>query len=303
MAPARSLTVHACAKINLGLEIIKKRKDGFHELVTVFQTIDLADDITIELGGFDLQVRTIGRFSVPDGPDHLCIRAARAFFEAANMKPAAAIRVIKRIPVGAGLGGGSADAAATLCALQRLTGANVDIMAIAAEVGSDCAFFIHGGTALGTGRGEILIQADHSLPNNIVIVNPGVSVNTKSAYGLISPHDWSNGQTTQELFNRIASGDDILPCAGLMTNTFQPIIEAEYPAIRTARESLIASGATIALMSGSGSSVFGIFADLTAAQTAAQHISENGSWTYCGNMIDYTPCERSLSDGDGHRNA
>ncbi len=293
MANDGAVTVRACAKINLGLEVLGQRSDGYHDLVTVFQTVDLADELTVTLGGHGLRLVVEG-FAVPDSGENLCLRAAGRYFEAAGVEPAATIALVKRIPVGAGLGGGSSDAAATLCALQRIVGAGVDLDALAAEIGSDVAFFLRGGTALGEGRGERLTTSSQAASGYVVIAKPDLCISTAEAYGLLGPESYSDGAATRRLFERLQDGAGLLDCADLLVNVFARVVAARYPEVAALREAMLEAGAAVAMLSGSGSAVFGLFAGAGEAEHCAQALRAKGYWIHAGEMVNYSPC---ASDG------
>ncbi len=290
MTRANTITLRACAKINLSLQILGKRHDGYHELVTVFQTVDLADKLTVSAGGSGLRIAATG-IPVPEHEGNLCLRAACRYFEAAALQPAATIQLEKKIPVGAGLGGGSADAAATVCALHRLVAADVNLGQIAADVGSDVAFFLRGGTALGEGRGERITPCPQPTTGYVLLTNPDLRISTRAAYGLLTAASYSDGARTRELFDRLRQGACLLTCTDLLVNDFEPVIEAHYPQLRRLRERLLSAGAAAAMLSGSGSCVFGLFGDEAVADRCARALGEDGYWHYAGKMVHYAPCE------------
>jgi len=289
MGRTRTVSLKACAKINLGLQILGKRQDGYHDLITIFQTVDLADELTVRLQEPGLHMAADG-FDVPEDENNLCIRAAGLYFEVAGKEPVATIQLTKNIPVGAGLGGGSSDAAATICALDRLLDAGVDLQALASAVGSDVAFFLQGGTALGTGRGEQIVRSPQSAAGDVVLAKPDLSISTKTAYGLLGSGSYSDGAKTRELFDRLQQGACLLDCAALLVNDFERVIEGEYPQVRRLRQQLLEAGAAVAMLCGSGSCVFGLFADAMAARRCADDLRKAGYWTYAGKMLNYLPC-------------
>lgn len=296
------VTESAYAKINLGLQIAGRRDDGYHDLVTVFQMVGPADEVTVAPSQPGLHTRSTGPFRVRDDDRHLCARAARLYCEATGIQPAFDIFCRKYIPVGAGLGGGSSDAAATLRALERMHGAGVNLEKIGARIGSDVAFFMQGGTALGTGRGEKLLHTPtvHSTP--VVLVKPKTGINTHGAYALLTPDDFSDGARTLELFCRLTAGDDPLELIELMGNDFQAPIERAYPELTDVRLSIERAGAARAMLAGSGSCVFGLFAESTAAERCARELSEVGYWTYSTGMLHSMPSAglRQHRNGAGH---
>ncbi len=298
------VTESAYAKINLGLQIAGQRADGYHDLVTVFQMIGPADEVTVTPSEPGLHTRTTGPFRVRDDDRHLCARAARLYCDATGIQPAFDIFCRKFIPVGAGLGGGSSDAAATLRALEKMHGAGANLEQLGARIGSDVAFFVQGGTALGTGRGEKLLHTPtvHSTP--VVLVKPKAGINTHGAYALLTPDDFSDGARTLELFYRLTAGDDPLELIDLMGNDFQAPIERAYPELTEVRSSIEQAGAARAMLSGSGSSVFGLFAESAAAERCACELSEAGYWTHSTKMLHSMSSagRQKHRNGAGHTN-
>ncbi len=268
------LTVKAFAKINLELRVLGVRPDGFHDLETVFQTIALHDSVTCEArpGPFALACDAPG---VPCDERNLAWRAAAALWRRLG-RPGApagvAMAIEKRIPAQAGLGGGSADAAAALCGLARVWGggAGPDVLAeAAAEVGSDVAFFLVGGTAVGRGRGERLVAAADLPPRGLVLLVPDFGVPTAAAYR------WYD----EDYAGRPAAGPLgpgwTLP-AGSIRNDLEAPVARRHPAIGQAKADLAAAGAETVGLSGSGSTVFGVFPTLEAAGAAAGRLARGG---------------------------
>ena len=264
------LRAHSCAKINLVLSVLGRRPDGYHQIQTVFQTVGIWDDLEfrpsgkLELLCEDLQgVRS---------EDNLVWKAASLLSSTIKEERGVSITLKKRIPAGAGLGGGSSNAAVTLLALRRLWNAAISDSALfdlAAQLGSDVPFFLNGGTALGSGRGENILPLPDMGPGHLVVVFPAVHVSTAEAY-----HSLNLGLTSVTEDHRIQSF-----CGQLQNNScqltavfndFEASILTAYPPIREAKEFLMGRGATVALLSGSGSSVFGFFPDEESASAAAR---------------------------------
>ena len=251
----KTVTVPAYAKINLGLRVLGKRPDGFHELRTVFQTISLADRLTIT---YEPAARTeITVEGMPDVPDNLAARAAAAVLSELRLKASVHIHIEKRIPMGAGLGGGSSDAAAILQALPILAGCPIPmprLFQLAAPLGSDVPFFLLGGTALGLGRGEELYPLPNLPPLEGVLITPNIHVSTPDAYRALSP-------TLTDSANKLASFQESVrqPLVEPLVNDFEAVVFAQHPQLAALKASLLSKGAYQALMSGSGSSVFALF--------------------------------------------
>jgi 4-diphosphocytidyl-2-C-methyl-D-erythritol kinase len=266
------MRVSAPAKLNLFLRVVGRRADGFHELETVFQSIDLADELTFAPAA-DLQL-TGGSDSAPPGPENLVLRAASALREAADFRGGAAIHLEKQVPVGAGLGGGSSDAAATLLALNRLWELRLgmdQLAEVAARLGSDVPFALRGGTALGRGRGEILEPLE-TPPFWFVLVRPPFSVVTAHAYTLYRAAE-SAGPTPQAFLEALASGDPE-QIAPLLRNDLEAGVFQEWPDLAALRRQLLEAGAIASRMTGSGSVLFGLAHDEEHAQRIANHLSQ-----------------------------
>lgn len=278
-----TVIVRPPAKINLGLEITGARDDGYHDLVTVFQTVGVYDKLTVRRAR-TIEIANTG-LTVPTDESNLCVQAAEAYFEAAGERGGCEIMLHKEIPTGAGLGGGSSDAAWTLKALDELYGYAVDLKAVAEQIGSDVPFFLVGGTALGEGRGEKLTPLDNRATGSILLAQPDTGVSTAGAYGMLSPEDFSDGETTRRLFEALGDNPDITDHTELLTNTFQKPVEAEYPQIGHLRDRICDSGALATMLSGSGSCVFGVFETIQSAHVTALGLRRLGYWSVATNLI------------------
>ncbi len=256
------LVAEAFAKVNLSLVVLGRRPDGYHELDTVFQAVGLADRLTFEESdGLTLEVDDP---SIPAGAENLVVRAARALAEAAGVRPRVAIGLEKRIPSGGGLGGGSSDAAVTLLGLSVLWGLDLPVerlAAVGAALGSDVPFFLHGGTARGLGRGERIEPLPDLPPRGVVLVMPPFPVATPDVFRRLGAAEWDGS---------VAAGRGAAAVPD--RNDLEPAAEALFPALRAVRGSLAAAGAAQARLSGSGSTVFGLFPDLAAASEAARRL-------------------------------
>ena len=256
-----ALLVRSFAKVNLALAVLGRRADGFHEIRNVFQSIDLNDEIEIR-SSRELQLECEG---LPDIPfeSNLVWKAARALFQLASPEQGAYLILRKNIPLGAGLGGGSSNAAATLLGLIRFWGIcppEADLMALAANLGSDVPFFLHGGTALGIGRGEEIYPLPEIPTSHLLVIYPGIHVSTAEAYRSLSLT-----LTSRDAANIMTGFCSRLPgypeCLTTIFNDFETSILPAHPAIGEAKAFLNSRGATASLLSGSGSSVFGFFLD------------------------------------------
>jgi 4-diphosphocytidyl-2-C-methyl-D-erythritol kinase len=269
---ARRARVRALAKVNLDLRVLGKRPDGYHELRTIFQTISLADTMDLAFTGGR---RTIVEIQDPlQLPDNLAVRAARLALEAMRVSGRVEIRLIKRIPTGAGLGGGSSDAAAVLLALPVLAGKALPfpvLVGLAAELGSDVPFFLSGGMAVGIGRGTELFPLPDTPSRPGLLAVPDVHVSTAEAYRCLSPR-----LTTESEQNKIFSFQSVASAGGVSEtgcNDFEAVVMEQYPRLRLLKKRLERAGAAPALMSGSGSAVFGLFRTREQAARARNGLS------------------------------
>jgi 4-diphosphocytidyl-2-C-methyl-D-erythritol kinase len=252
--------IRALAKINLDLRVLGKRDDGFHELRTIFQTISLADTLDIE---FTRARRTTIELDDPlHIENNLVTRAARLAMDAMRITGRVSMRLTKRIPMGAGLGGGSSDAAAVLLALPALARRRIDLPKlcdIASDLGSDVPFFLLGGTAVGLGRGTELYPLPDLPPRAGVVIAPGIHVDTAEAYRALSPR-----LTTVSQKNKIVSFQSLTWGATSLSaarNDFEAVVFERHPELEAVKKRLERAGASPALMSGSGSAVYGLFED------------------------------------------
>ncbi len=257
------------AKLNLALEIVRRRADGYHEIATIFQTIDLVDDIALRRAptlSLAIDDATL------DGPANLVVRAAYALAGCTGADPAARIEVRKRIPVAAGLGGGSADAAATLRGLARLWAYRGALVDLARGLGADVPFLLRGGTALARGTGDALspIRTPRLW---IVGVTPPYAVPQKTAraYGLLAIEAHTSGRQTEEIARELALGrTESLSDA---PNAFETIADGLFPGLAAFRKSIYRAGARWIRLSGAGPTLFTGFDDLAEAQVVASRLT------------------------------
>jgi 4-diphosphocytidyl-2-C-methyl-D-erythritol kinase len=257
--PMRPLTLAAPAKINLVLEVLRRRPDGYHEIRSVMHALALSDTLTIRAGAPGVRL-TCDPPGLPTGPDNLVHRAAVLLSGALGRTPAVHIHLRKRVPVAAGLGGGSSDAAATLrglCRFWRVRLTPRRLADLAAELGSDVPFFLRGGCALASGRGERL----HPWPAVpglwIALVNPGIAVPTSAVYKNLKMPLTSRKNYINLMRPAIVRKNPTKIGLNLF-NRLEEVTLGEHPVIGRIKAELLDSGATAALMSGSGSTVFGL---------------------------------------------
>ncbi|MFN0139009.1 MAG: 4-(cytidine 5'-diphospho)-2-C-methyl-D-erythritol kinase [Pyrinomonadaceae bacterium] len=274
-----SFSLPSFAKINLLLRILGKREDGFHELFTVFQTVSLRDTLHFEEAG-DLEL-TCDDSRVPTDDRNLIIRAATALKRNLGVKTGAKIHLEKRIPSPGGLGGGSSNAAVALIGLKRLWNVPVtdsDLLSIAEELGSDVPFFLFGGTAIGTGRGEKIEQVGDIEGEHLLIVTPDVAVSTSSAFAALESANLTNADTESILTvcRNEAKSLDLRRSA--LTNDFSQTVFASHPEIKRVRAALLSLGAVNVALSGSGASVFAVFDKQETRQAAHNALEETRDW-------------------------
>jgi 4-diphosphocytidyl-2-C-methyl-D-erythritol kinase len=268
----RTVRVKAFAKINLSLDIVRVRRDGYHELSTIFQSIALFDTLTVvkRVGPF---VLTCDDPACPTDQTNLVSRAAEAVWKAAGRRGAprdVAVHLTKRIPMQAGLGGGSGDAAAALRVfgrLWRVSGARLP--GIAMRLGADVPYFLVGGSALGRGRGDRLFSLRDYPRRNVVIVVPPFGISTKDAFAW-----WDRDRPRHR-----NGGNDL-----------EAPVARRRPAIRRLLTELRRAGATWAAMSGSGSAVFGLFETGSAARRAATHLGGRGRRVFAVRTLTRREC-------------
>lgn len=271
------MTTRAYGKINLGLRILRKRSDGFHDIETVFHQIDLFDELSFRLHESDILL-TSSSSELPTDKTNLCVKAAHLLRDLTGIQDGVEIALKKNIPMGAGLGGGSTDAAATLLTLTRLWNLEIspeELHSLATVLGSDVPFFLIGKTAYATSRGERLEPMTLRLPYWIVLVTPAVHVSTAWAYKMLrrDEHPLPPAGFKSVLLEH--AGDPEL-LSRTLTNDFEQVVFDIHPEIRSIKEIMLEEGAEIALMSGSGSSVFALTRSEAMAARLASRLDHVG---------------------------
>lgn len=282
------------AKVNLHLEVLRRREDGFHELRTIFQTIDLADELELLPGGAGVELEILpgrgGAYALPADETNLAWRAAAAFLARWGLPgEGVRIRLTKHVPIGGGLGGGSANAATVLLGMAALLGRRPGLRGLAelaAGLGSDVPFFLHGGTALGTGRGELIEPLpDPAAPAlDLWLAVPPVAVATAAVFAGHRIGAAAGAVERPTVEGEAAAkgiGSAGLPEAWrtlLGWNDLEPTCLGLYPAVRTVYNQLSESGAVAVRLSGSGSTIFALFADRAAGQAAGDRLENDTIW-------------------------
>ncbi|MBN1300299.1 MAG: 4-(cytidine 5'-diphospho)-2-C-methyl-D-erythritol kinase [Melioribacteraceae bacterium] len=269
----QNIQVNSPAKINFCLNILSKRSDGFHNLWTLlFPLLDLYDVISFRKANSDSfkYNKTIKEL----GEDNLIIKAKKIIETHCGNKLPVEIELTKNIPIGAGMGGGSSNAASTLLAINRLFELDLEyeqLADFALELGSDVPFFLNPKPSIGESRGEILRVVDFQINFPILIVNPGIHVSTKNAFENIKTY---KTQFKIEL-NSPKNFSEIINLGRLFTNDFEDFIFEKFPEIEEIKKMLYKNGAGFSIMTGTGSTVFGIFENVNDAESAAKMFPDN----------------------------
>ncbi|MCR4395189.1 MAG: 4-(cytidine 5'-diphospho)-2-C-methyl-D-erythritol kinase [Candidatus Saccharicenans sp.] len=272
------ITASSLAKINLGLEVGRRREDGYHQLTTLFQTVNLKDRLTFEIRP-DGEISLAGnRPDVPWDEANLIYRAALLLRQACGRRPGVSISVNKTIPPGRGLAGGSSNAAVTLLALNRLWELHLSpekLHQLATFLGADVPFFLHGGLCLGQGKGELLQLLPELAPAWVLLVVPDFPVSTAMVYGefdRLSGFLTSTGKESKIM--EFLESKNFLTFKHLR-NDLEPVAFKIYPQLAEMKREMAAAGAELSLLSGSGSAVFGWFQEPSLAQQAAGRFARN----------------------------
>ncbi len=270
----KSIRVPAYAKVNLRLEILGRRADGFHELRTIFQGITLHDTLALEIirkPGVQLRIDGSPQLAGEPGKKNLVYRAIRELSRELGLRSGVRAVLTKRIPVGRGLGGGSSDAAAALTGILRLTGKRVEaarLIEIASGLGADVPFFLRGGRALGIGRGDEIYPLPDGPRRSVLVVSPGdIAVPTKDAYQWLAQR-LTKHPPASKLWQFCALCWS--PQGGGLANDFEAVVFPRYPRLAVIKRELLRQGAAGASLAGSGSAVFGIFQNPAMARRAAR---------------------------------
>lgn len=271
----KSLTLKAPAKVNYVLDVIRRRPDGYHDLRMVMQRVNLCDEITISLTDSPDITVTCGKNGVPDGPGNIAWKAARILLDMAGTGQGAEITIAKNIPVAAGLGGGSSDAASVLMGMNELLGLGMSdqrLMEIGVKLGADVPFFVFKKTALAEGIGEQLSAMPDMPPTWVLLVNPGVHVSTGWVYRNLQ---LTNRDELAKLPYFYGTIEDI---CSILSNDLESVTIPAFPVIAEIKATMMRSGALGAMMSGSGPTVFGLFPDRPTAEQAREELVKDTCW-------------------------
>ncbi len=276
------------AKINLALKVLNRRIDGFHNIETIFTSISLHDTIRMET--HDTIEVVCSDPSIPSGADNIAFKAAELIKSAYAVKSGVRIQIEKNIPSGAGLAGGSGNAAAVIkgcLELWQLPNRPRTINTVLQKLGSDVPYCYYGGTSLGTGRGEKLRRLPPFRGYSIVIVNPLIHVSTPLAYAMLNKRLTKSTKKYRlsVRYHRFLTKDHLL--SDLLVNDFEQVVFEKYPLIYDIKSAFLRLGADGALMSGSGSTVFALFRERINAVASLSFFKEKGYWVYEAEPVDY----------------
>lgn len=272
------VVIKAMAKVNLGLDVLRRLENGYHEVKMVMQTVDLYDELTLKKEESDGIAITSNTGELPLNEDNLIYKAAKLIFEKAGRAYGVSIHLNKNIPIAAGMAGGSTDAAATLLALNELFAFGLsreELAEIGVKIGADVPYCIYGGTCLSEGIGEILTKLPDAPDCYLVIAKPGIGVSTKYVYEnlhieTVTEHPDMNGMVAA-----IKAGS-LQGVVDKMGNVLETVTIKRYPEIARMKQGLLENGAENALMSGSGPTVFGIFTKKETAEKALEELTKTG---------------------------
>lgn len=271
------ITVNAYAKINLGLDVIRRREDGYHDVCMIMQSLELHDVITIKPTSEQGITMTTNLSYLPNNQDNLVYKAASLFMESYGLTSGLSIHLEKQIPVAAGLAGGSSDAAATLLGLNQLFHTDIpreELMKLGVKIGADVPYCIMLGTALSEGIGELLTPLPPIPSCSILLVKPDISVSTKYVYENLHLSKKSIHPDIQAMRNALTNGD-LHTLAKSMDNILQSVTIKEYPIISEIKDKMKELGALNSLMSGSGPTVFGIYQNRELAKKALTYFKRH----------------------------
>jgi 4-diphosphocytidyl-2-C-methyl-D-erythritol kinase len=289
--------VRAYAKINLTLDVKGRRADGYHELATVMQTVDLHDTLCLTSAD-DGRVWVECTRPELNNEENLAAQAARLLRERCSISRGVLIELRKRIPVAAGLGGGSSDAAAVLLALQQwwsLPLSLSELQALAATLGSDVPFFLTGGLAFCEGRGERVTPLAALWPSSmrwLLLLKPAIGIATARVFQALPASDYSDGSASRELVEALQEGR--LPQPEDFHNSLERGVLERYPEVARAKADLLQAGASLARLSGSGPTLYAPFPNLSSATLAQEQLQASGYEVYLAHAIDPDGGDRTV---------
>lgn len=272
-----SVVIKAMAKVNLGLDVLRRRENGYHDVKMVMQTVDLYDTLTLSKIDKGIVITT-NTGELPLDEDNLIFKAAKLLLEYTDKKAGVSIHLDKQIPIAAGMAGGSTDAAATLLGLNELYNLDLTKEALAeigVKIGADVPYCIYGGTYLSEGIGEVLTKLPDAPDCYVVIAKPEIGVSTKYVYENLHIETVEKHPDIDGMIDAIKKGS-LDGVAKKMENVLETVTIKRYPEIETMKKCLLKNGAESALMSGSGPTVFGIFKEENIAKQALSKLQKTG---------------------------
>lgn len=277
------IRVKAYAKVNLGLDVIRRRTDGYHEVKMIMQTIDLYDDLNISKTKDQKISITSNLKFLPVDENNLVYKAAKLFLDTCKISEGIAVDLKKHIPVAAGMAGGSSDAAAVLYGMNTLfqTGLTISrLMELGVKIGADVPYCLMQGTALAEGIGEKLTEIPSMIECPILVAKPGIHVSTAFVYGNLKLENIVHPDIDAQI--AAIKAEDLKKTADCMGNVLESVTISKYPVVEEIKDCMKENGALNAMMSGSGPTVFGLFEDEKTAKTAYQTLCDQGlaKWVY-----------------------
>lgn len=264
------LQLKAYGKINLGLDVIRKRPDGYHDLDMIMQMVDVYDDVIIEKKAGEEIVVKADAAVLSNGKDNLAYMAAKMLFDEFGIKSGVEIAIHKRIPIAGGMAGGSSDCATTLIGINEMFNLGLSkqqLMERGVKLGADVPYCVLGGTAIARGIGEVLTPLPTPPQCHVIIAKPPISVSTAYVYGHIRPDEITKRPDIEQMTLAIKE-QDLNKLSDLLYNVMEEVTVSEYPVIEKLKSIMLENGALNSIMSGSGPTVFGLFDDREKAQAA-----------------------------------
>ena len=264
------LQLKAYGKINLGLDVIRKRPDGYHDLDMIMQMVDVYDDVIIEKKAGEEIVVKADAAVLSNGKDNLAYMAAKMLFDEFGIKSGVEITIHKRIPIAGGMAGGSSDCATTLIGINEMFNLGLSkqqLMERGVKLGADVPYCVLGGTAIARGIGEVLTPLPTPPQCHVIIAKPPISVSTAYVYGHIRPYEITKRPDIEQMTLAIKE-QDLNKLSDLLYNVMEEVTVSEYPVIEKLKSIMLENGALNSIMSGSGPTVFGLFDDREKAQAA-----------------------------------
>lgn len=264
------LQLKAYGKINLGLDVIRKRPDGYHDLDMIMQMVDVYDDVIIEKKAGEEIVVKADAAVLSNGKDNLAYMAAKMLFDEFGIKSGVEITIHKRIPIAGGMAGGSSDCATTLIGINEMFNLGLSkqqLMERGVKLGADVPYCVLGGTAIARGIGEVLTPLPTPPQCHVIIAKPPISVSTAYIYGHIRPDEITKRPDIEQMTLAIKE-QDLNKLSDLLYNVMEEVTVSEYPVIEKLKSIMLENGALNSIMSGSGPTVFGLFDDRKKAQAA-----------------------------------